>query len=97
MMHELDLVEIAYDDDGNTLAHIEGWGPTADSSMQTVTAEGKEVLMVTSNETPATYATVKAAILQRITDGLVPYVLPEYMDTLGLTAAVFAWATDAGD
>jgi hypothetical protein len=53
--------------------------------------------MVTSSETPATYAAVKAAILQRIADGLVPYVLPEYMDTLGLTAAVFAWATDAGD
>ena len=97
MMHSLDLVEIAYDDDGNTLAHIDGWGPTAGVTMQTVTAEGREVLMVTSDETPETYATVKAAILQRIADGLTPFVLPEYMDTLGLTGAVYAWATDTGD
>lgn len=97
MMHTLSLVEIAYDDDGNTLAHIDGWGPTASVTMQTVTAEGREVVMVTSNETPATYATVKAAILQRIADGLTPYVLPEHLDALGLTASVLAWATDTGD
>ena len=97
MMHSLDLVEIAYDDDGNTLAHIDGWGPTAGVTMQTVTAEGKEVVMVTSDETPATYAAVKAEIQQRIADGLTPYVLPSHMDTLGLTGAVYAWATDTGD
>ena len=95
MMHSLDLVEIAYDDDGNTLAHIEAWGPTDAVTMQTVAANGKEVVFITADETSETFSTVKAAILDRISNGQTPYVLPEHLETLGLTGAVYAWATDA--
>lgn len=94
-MHPIDLVETAYDEDGNTVAHIEAWGPTDDVTMQTVAANGKEVVLITTDETPETFSTVKAAILDRISNGQTPYVLPEHLETLGLTGAVYAWATNA--
>ena len=95
MSDTLRLVEIAYADDGSKLVHIEGWGPLASPTMQTVAADGMETAMVTTAvDTPIVDAT-RADIQARATAGQTPG-LKSHLDALGLTAAVTEWARTDG-
>ena len=88
----LRVVEIAYDDEGNVLVHIEGWGPVATATMQTAPAGGRDVAMVTMDRTPEEVAAVKADIEGRIAAGSSTPVTKAHLDDLGITAAVLQWA-----
>ena len=88
----LEVVEIAYDDEGNAIAHIEGWGPVATATMQTAPAGGRDVAMVTTDRTPEEVAAVKADIEGRIAAGSSTPVTKAHLDDLGITAAVLQWA-----
>jgi len=88
----LRVVEIAYDDEGNALVHIEGWGPVATATMQTAPADSREVAMVTMDRTPTEVAVVKADIQSRIAAGSSTPVTKDHLDDLGITAAVLQWA-----
>jgi hypothetical protein len=92
MSQSIKLVEVAYDDQGSTLAHVEAWGPTATATMQTVAAAGDEVAFVTMAESIATVATIRAEIKARIDAGSSSPVLKSHLDALGITAAVAQWA-----
>ena len=88
----LEVVEIAYDDEGNAIAHIEGWGPVTTATMQTAPAGGRDVAMVTTDRTPEEVAAVKADIEGRIAAGSSTPVTKAHLDDLGITAAVLQWA-----
>ena len=88
----LRVVETAYDDEGDVLVHIEGWGPVATSTMQTAPAGGRDVAMVTTDRTPEEVAAVKLDIQGRIAGGSSTPVTKTHLDDLGLTAAVLQWA-----
>ncbi len=88
----LRVVEIAYDDEGNALVHIEGWGPVATATMQTAPAGGRDVAMVTTDRTPEEVAAVRLDIQGRIADGSPTPVTKSHLDDLGITAAVLQWA-----
>ena len=88
----LRVVEIAYDDEGNVLVHIEGWGPVATATMQIAPAGGRDVAMVTTDRTPEEVAAVKADIEGLIAAGSSTPVTKAHLDALGITAAVLQWA-----
>ena len=88
----LRVVEIAYDDEGNALVHIEGWGPVATPTMQTAPADSREVAMVTMDRTSEEVAAVKLDIQSRIAAGSSTPVTKDHLDDLGITAAVLQWA-----
>ena len=88
----LRVVEIAYDDEGDVLVHIEGWGPVDTATMQTAPAGGRDVAMLTTNRTPEEVAAVKLAIQSRIATGSSTPVTKDHLDDLGITAAVLQWA-----
>lgn len=86
------LVELAWDDSGATLAHVEAWGPVSTATMETIPADGQDVAFLTLGVDSDTVANVRADIASRAAAGQTP-VLKSHLDTLGITAAVQEWAT----
>ena len=41
-MKSIRLVELAWDDSGATLAHVEAWGPVSTATMETIPADGQD-------------------------------------------------------
>ncbi len=95
MSDTLRLVEIAYADDGSTEAHIEGWGPTAEATLQLLPANGLEVGMLTTAVSSSEVDEVWADIRARTEAGQTP-VLKSHLDQLGITAAVLWWSQNGG-
>ena len=95
MSDTLILVEVAYADDGSSLAHIEGWGPMATPTLQLVPADDLEVGMLTTAVDATTAAEVKADITARTAAGKT-HVLKSHMDQMGMTAALLWWSQTDG-
>lgn len=95
MSDTLRLVEVAYADDGSSLAHVEGWGPMATPTLQLVPADDLEVGMLTTAVDATTAAEVKADIRARTAAGQTP-VLKSHMDQMGMTAALLWWSQNDG-
>jgi hypothetical protein len=95
MSDTLRLVEVAYADDGSSLAHIEGWGPMATPTLQLVPADDLEVGMLTTAVDATTAAQVRTDIQTRSAAGQTP-VLKSHLDQMGMTAALLWWSQHDG-
>lgn len=87
------LVEVAYADNGDALAHIEATAPIDAPSLQLTPADDLEVGMLSTGVDSATVAGVAADIRARVAAGQTG-VLKSHLDQLGITAAVLAWSTN---
>lgn len=89
----LTVVEIAYDNDGNPVVHIDAWQALQTPLMQSVQAEGLAVYSTTGAVSYSVAESVQADIRARIDGGSSSPVLKSHLDDLGITAAVEAWAS----
>ena len=92
--NSLTVVEVAYDPNDDPVIHVDGWAPIQAANMQSVSAEGLDTYMITSNVASAVVASTKAEIKERIDAGSSNPVLKSHLDALGITNAVKAWASD---
>ncbi len=88
----LTVVEIAYDDQGQPVVHIDAWQALQTPLMQSVQAEGLAVYSTTGAVDYSVAESVQADIRARIDGGSSSPVLKSHLDDLGITAAVEAWA-----
>ena len=88
----LTVVEIAYDDQGQPVVHIDAWQALQTPLMQSVQAEGLAVYSTTGAVDYSVAESVQADIRSRIDAGSSSPVLKSHLDDLGITAAVQAWA-----
>ena len=88
----LTVVEIAYDDQGQPVVHIDAWQALQTPLMQSVQAEGLAVYSTTGAVDYSVAESVQADIRSRIDAGSSSPVLKSHLDDLGITAAVEAWA-----
>tara|TARA_R100001510_G_C7469528_1_gene86409 strand:+ start:111 stop:398 length:288 start_codon:yes stop_codon:yes gene_type:complete len=90
----LSVVEIAHDDEGKPVVHIDAWQALQSPLMQSVEAETLAVYTATGAVSFAVAESVQADIKARIDGGSSSPVLKSHLDDLGITAAVEAWASD---
>jgi len=88
----LTVVEIAHDDQGQPVVHIDAWQALQTPLMQSVQAEGLAVYSTTGAVDYSVAESVQADIRSRIDGGSSSPVLKSHLDDLGITAAVEAWA-----
>lgn len=86
------VFDTGFDEQGNSVVSIQAEGPLLSSDMQTASAGGYEVAMVSTGKTSQDVADVLVDIQTRIADGQATPVLASHLDALGLRDAVEAWA-----
>ena len=89
------VYDTGFDADGNPVASIQAEGPLLSSDMQTASAGGYDVAMVSTGKTSQQVADVLVDIQTRIADGEATPVLASHLDALGLRAAVEQWARES--
>lgn len=98
----LTVVEIAYDDQGQPVVHIDAWQALQTPLMQSVQVSritdgpnwGLAVYSTTGAVDYSVAESVRSDIRARIDGGSSSPVLKSHLDDLGITAAVEAWAAD---
>lgn len=86
------VFDTGFDDAGDVVVSIQADGPLLSSDMQTSSAGGYDVAMVSTGKTSQQVADVLVEIQTRIADGEATPVLASHLDALGLRAAVEQWA-----
>jgi len=95
----LTVVEIAYDPNGDPVAHIDAWQALETPLMQSAQADsdGRRVALFSISPGDIDYdvsESVRAEIKARIDSGSSTPVLKSHLDALGITDAVEAWASE---
>lgn len=89
------VYDVGFDTTGATVASIQADGLLQIATMQTASAGGYDVAMVSTGKTSQQVQTVLVDIQARILAGETTPVLASHLDALGLRDAVEQWARAA--
>lgn len=89
------VFDTGFGPDDNPVVSIQAEGPLLSADMQSASAGGYDVAMVSTGKTSQEVADVLLDIQTRIAEGQATPVLASHLDALGLRDAVEQWARRA--